>query len=232
VIRFSGFEQLGVAVAAFSDRSDGDCSLTAGSAGRERLCAQCHVDPSHLVCARQVHGIQVVRARESDRGRGALAWDRALPDTDGIVTDVPGLPLAILVADCVPLYLYDPRRGAVGLVHAGRRGTLDDIVGRAVAALEHEFDCHPEHLHALVGPSAGPEHYEVSCEIAREFSDAGLPARGRLLDLWEANARLLTRAGIPREHVSITAICTLSDTRFHSYRRDAGNRRNMALLVL
>ena len=232
MIRFTEFERLGVAVAAFSDKADGDCGLTTGPAGRDKLCGQCHVNPGHLVCARQVHGVKVVRATESDRGRGARSRDNAFPDTDGIVTDVAGLPLAILVADCVPLYLYDPRRRAGGLVHAGRRGTLAGIAEKAVAVLDHAFGCCPEHLHALVGPSAGPERYEVSWEMAQEFSDAGLPARGRILDLWEANAHQLARAGVPRDHVSIAAICTISDARFHSYRRDGEAARNMALFAL
>jgi len=234
MIRFNAFESIGVAVAAVSDKSDGDCGSggtdgAGGGGARAALCRRCDVDPGRLVTVRQVHGTRVVVVADTRRGEGDVPPD----DTaDGIVTAAPGLPVAVFVADCVPVYLQVPGRGVGGIVHAGRRGVLGNIVGEAVQVLVRDFAVDPGAIHALIGPSAGPCCYEVSPALAEAFVRAGLPAEGRHLDLWEANACQLVAAGVPREHVAITAICTICDGRFHSYRADGGHGRNMALLAL
>ena len=234
MIRFQQFEALGVTVAAMSDRADGDCAWAAdgGGAARAKVCARCGLDHGGLVCARQVHGATVVRSRQDDRGRGVRPGKPRFDAVDAMVTDVAGLPLAVFVADCVPVYLFDPQRRAAALVHAGREGTRQQIGPKALHVLNREFGSRPCDLHALIGPSAGPCCYEVSPEIAENFAQAGLPARGRHLDLWEANARQLVAAGVPEDQVAVAGVCTICDGRFHSYRRDGGSARNMVLLAL
>ena len=231
MVRFETFEKLGVAVAAISDRSDGDCGLRGpdareASRRRARCCAQWGVGAEALVCAHQVHGTRVERVFASDGGREPFTA------TDALVTKVGGLPLAIFVADCVPVYLFDAQRGAGGLVHAGREGTLHDIAGATVAALGERFGTVPGNVHALIGPSAGPCCYEVSSELADVWQGAGLPSQGRRLDLWEANVGRLVAAGVPRGQIAVAGACTICNTRYHSHRRDGDGRRNMALLVL
>ena len=233
MIRFSAFESIGVAVAAVSDKSDGDCGSggTDGAGGlgvRAALCRRCDVEPGRLVTVRQVHGTRVVVAAKTHRDK-----EDGPPETaDGIVTAAPGLPVAVFVADCVPVYLQAPGRGVGGIVHAGRRGVMANIAGEAVQVLARDFAVDPGAIHALIGPSAGPCCYEVSPALAEAFVRAGLPAEGRHLDLWAANVCQLVAAGVPREQVAVTAICTICDGRFHSYRTDGGHGRNMALLAL
>ncbi len=235
MIRFEELEQLGVQVALITDKSDGDCRSAppgAISDSRMRACLACGIDPESLVCARQVHGIAVSSATEADRGRGSMPGRETFRDTDGLITDVAGLPLVISVADCAPVYLVDPVRKAIGLVHAGREGTFHGISSQAVAVMRKAYGCEPSSLHALIGPSAGPEQYEVSPDIAEAWRRAGLPATGRLLDIWEANALQLEACGLAASHIHQPRICTISDMRFHSHRRDANGARNMALLML
>lgn len=237
MIRFETLERLGVAVAAISDRSDADCGtrspgVEAALRARRQVCTECGVDCADLVCVPQVHGTRVARVREVHRGCGARAERTPFPGADGMVTDVPGLPLAVFVADCVPIFLVDVRRRAAALIHAGREGTFRNISAAAAALLERELAGHVSDMHAVLGPSAGPCCYEVSAEIAGAFATAGLPSRGRNLDLWEANAGQLHAAGIPRSQIAIAGICTICDGRFHSHRRDADGARNMALLML
>jgi hypothetical protein len=234
MLRFPELERFGV-LAAVSGTAEGDCASAddgESSPGREAFFAACGVPASRVVCARQVHGVRVARAGASDGGRGAHERATAIPDTDGLITDEPGLALGISVADCVPVYLVDPVRPAAGLLHAGRQGTFANIAGAGVRAMRDAFDSAPGNLHAVIGPSAGPARYEVSREIAEAWRAAGLPSEGRLLDLWEANAMQLARAGVPRCQVHVAGICTINDTRFHSHRRDADGRRNLALLAL
>jgi hypothetical protein len=235
VLRFAELERKGAALAAFSGKEEGDAQLPksgAGPADREAICRACGFSAGDLVLGRQVHGSRIAVVAEADRGRGGLSWDDAFPETDALITTIQGLPLAVLVADCVPVYLLDAERPAICLAHAGRVGTFQGIAARAVEAMIEHFGCQASSMHAIIGPSAGPDRYEVSEEIAREWQQEGLPAKGRLLYLWEANARQLAAAGLPRENIHVSGICTISDERFHSHRRDADGRRNMAILML
>lgn len=235
MIRFPSLERLGLAIAAFSEKNDGDCRYSednGAGVGRVRMCQTLGVDPGSLVGAHQVHGVRVVAVTEADRGRGAQERAAALPETDGLITNVPALPITILVADCVPVYLFDPTVRAGGILHAGRVGTYGNIAAQGVAVMTEAFGCRPGNLHAVIGPSAGPERYEVSPGMADEWRAAGLPARERFLDLWEANVRQLVEAGLPHNQVTVAGLCTISDSRFYSHRRDACGGRNMALLMI
>jgi YfiH family protein len=169
---------------------------------------------------------------ENDRGRGATTYEDGFAATDGLITGARNLPLALLVADCVPVYLFDPVRGVGGLAHAGRRGTLANLSGLTVQAFVARFDSNPSDMHALIGPSAGPCCYEVSEEIALAFARAKLPVTGRKLDLWDANLRQLRRAGVPDAQIAVAGQCTICDGRFFSYRAGDGAARNMALLMV
>ena len=234
MIRFPELETLGLSIAAMSGRCDGDCRShdASGDPGREAFCASLGIRAADLVLARQVHGVAVARATHADRGRGVIVGTPAFPDTDAIVTNVRGLALGVTVADCVPVCLFDPITPSAGIVHAGRVGTFQNIAGRTVAELREAYGTNPAGLHAVIGPSAGPGAYEVSEEIAAEFAAAGLPTRGRFLDLWEANALQLQRTGVPRSQITICGICTIQDGRFHSHRAHANGMRNLAIIML
>lgn len=221
-MRFKSLERLGVRVAAISEVTDGDCS---SDESRAAFCAGLGIDVGDLVTGRQVHGVAVAVAGDGDRGRRFDA-------TDGVVTAVGGLPLAIFVADCVPVFLVDPVRRAVGLVHAGREGVRQGIVDAAVRAMVDHLGCDSENIHAVIGPSAGPCCYEVSAEMADQFRALCLPVEGRRLDLWESTALQLARAGVPRRQIEVSGFCTVCGSRFFSYRRDGGGRRNMAVMCL
>ena len=233
MIRFPELERLGVTLAVMSDCSDGDCRAhdPAGAAGRRAFCEVCSIDCSEVAVGKQTHGVRVALVTGHDRGRGSRPELPAFPETDALITSAAALPIAVTVADCVPVFLYDPAIGAVGIAHAGREGTLHGIVRYTVEAMTKSFGTNPATVHAVIGPSAGPDAYEVSEELVREFVAAGLPARGRLLDLWEANAIHLTQAGVPRGNISIAGICTITDGRFHSHRAHANGMRNMALIM-
>lgn len=236
MIHFEALQDLGARVALYTERRDGNCSPAADEPGqavaaRRAVCEAVDVDPRALVGLHQVHGNTVVVADAGDRGRGAESLDNALADADGLVTREPGVALIILAADCVPVYLIDPETRAIGLLHAGRLGTLANIAAAAVRLMTTEFDVPPERLHALIGPSAGPEAYEVSPQIAAGFALAGLPVRGRHLDLWQANVQQLVTAGVPREQITVAGLCTIQDGRFFSHRAEPSGERNMAVFM-
>ncbi|HRI87152.1 MAG TPA: polyphenol oxidase family protein [Candidatus Hydrogenedentes bacterium] len=234
MVRFETLEQLGVRVAVMSDIGDGDCRLSSsdGMAARRRFCEASGVPYEHVAIGCQVHGAQIAIVNENDRGRGHEGFHAAFEATDGLITDVPGLPIGLSIADCVPVFLFDSKRRAIGLVHAGREGTMQRIAALAVEAMQRVYDCEPSDIHAVIGPSAGPKSYEVSEEMAQAFTAAGFPARGRYIDLWEANAMQLVSAGLRRDTITIAGVCTIASGRFHSHRAHGNGARNLALIML
>ena len=232
MIRFKQLEDLGLSVAAMTAHADGDCCEPGPGTPRAACLQALGLAPDALTCGRQVHGTSIGVVTEAERGRGALSWDAAFPATDGLLTDVPGLPLAVFVADCVPLFLYAPDARVAGLVHAGREGTRASIATAAITTLCYAFAVSPREVHALIGPSAGPERYEVSESLAAEWEQAGLPRRERKLDLWQANRIQLEAAGVPGRQIFCAGMCTIGDERFFSFRRGDETARNMALVMI
>lgn len=173
---------------------------------------------------RQVHGAAVAVAR-----RGDPCWSS--PEADAVVADDPSVAIAVRVADCAPVLLADARRGAVGAVHAGWRGTVQGVVGAAVRAMTEQFGTDPADLTAAIGPSLGPCCGEVGPEVVDAFRAAGHPESsiGRwfttgasdrpYVDLWTANRDQLVAAGVPSARVFSADLCTRTyGDHFHSYR--------------
>lgn len=223
MIRFREFESLGLGLAAMSDKSDGDCALALGLEGIRDLCGACGINPAGVARVRQVHGTHIVEASDSP---GIEV------EADGLMTRAHGRPIGVGVADCVPIFLFDPVARCAAVVHAGREGTLRAIATAAVECLVEAFAAAPGRLHALIGPSAGPCCYEVSAPMVQHFTGAGLPVNGRKLDLWTANAQQLVRAGVPESAIRVSGICTICDGRFFSHRADGSGCRNIALLMI
>src|SRR5215467_13812055 len=123
-----------------------------------------------LVFARQVHGAAVRVVTRADRGRGAAAPGDPVGDADALVTSEPGPVLAVLVADCVPVVLYDPRARVLACVHAGWRGTVARATGAAVAAME-TLGARPADVRAGIGPAIGPDQYQVGADVADAARD-------------------------------------------------------------
>ncbi|HOJ32489.1 MAG TPA: peptidoglycan editing factor PgeF [Candidatus Hydrogenedentes bacterium] len=235
MLRFSFLEDQGVSVAAFSGKPEGDCSLrgiTTPPWGRDVVSRLCGVASSDIVLPSQVHGAVVRVVDKRHQGFGAGAGHPELNGVDGLLTNVSGVPIGILTADCVPLFLFDPRKRVVGIIHAGRQGTLARIAQRAVEVMEKTWSSSPEDILAVIGPSACPDCYEVSEAIAEDWEREGMPLRGRYLDLWGANVKQLEEKGIQRNHIEVACICTIADTQWFSYRREKTTARNLALLML
>lgn len=179
---------------------------------------------------------------------------------DALITRQRGVALAMSTADCVPLLFYDPITEAIGVAHAGWRGTARGIAAATVAAMSEQFGARPADIYAGVGPSIGPCCYEVSEEVRdlflgrrafeelpteeryREliaasavFETVELPSRESLrLNLWETNRKQLLLAGLAPEHIELPDICTSCiKERFFSHRAEAGRTgRFPAILAL
>jgi hypothetical protein len=181
---------------------------------------------------RQVHGTRVVDAAD--------AGDEV--EADAMVAPEPGWTLAISVADCVPVLLADPARGAVAAAHAGWRGLVAGVVEAAVAALTERTGARPGDLRAAIGPHVTAPRYQVGREVVDAFAAHGFAAahatpdpqaEGRyLLSLDGAVREALARAGVASGRVASGGWCTSGDpTTFFSHRRDRGRTgRHWALI--
>ena len=193
-----------------------------------------------LMRVKQVHG-NAVRIVRRDRLTESTHLDK--PEADAVVSNLEGATLAVLVADCVPILIADPESGAAGAVHAGWRGTCASVVTAAVASMVREFNSKPAAMVAAIGPSIGPDDYEVGDSLIEAFKSAGHDDRdidrwfrrstGKPhLDLWSANRDQLIAAGLRPDHIDLCGLSTLPyPDVFASYRRDAERAGRMAALI-
>ena len=181
----------------------------------------------------QVHGIEV-----------AVAESPRLPETphlqaDVILTDKPGITLMMRFADCVPIMLHDPVRKVVGIVHAGWVGTVLGCVRYAVAAMENHFGSNPADIKAAIGPSIGPDHYEVGPDVVSQVhnafgtstSDLISVQKGRTyFDLWAANHKLLEESGVRKiELAGLCTACHVGD--WYSHRAEKGRTGRFGAII-
>ncbi len=183
---------------------------------RRRLAAGFGVRPADFVFANQVHGTGVRIVGDADRGSGAFSLEDAISKTDALVTRSPGVVLAILTADCVPIVLHDPVAGVLACVHAGWRGTVARVPAAAVAAMQ-TLGSRPADVIAGIGPAIPRTRYQVGPDVQHAVSQAfgatpfiqpdAVPDRWRL-DLWAANRFVLIEAGVPAPQIHTTNIPT------------------------
>jgi len=185
---------------------------------RRRVAAALDARLDDFVFARQVHGPGVRIVGAADRGRGVSSLDDAVPDADALVTRDPGVVLAILAADCVPVVLHDPVAGVLACVHAGWRGTVARVCAAAVAAME-SLGSRRSDVIAGVGPAAAPSRYQVGADVYQAVTRVFGPAATAfirpdsapehwLLDLWAANHFVLRDAGVPEAQIHVTGLPT------------------------
>ena len=220
-LTYPAFENLPEIIHCFSTRLGGvsegifssmNLSFTRGdneNAVKEnyrRLGAAVGFAPEDVVSSDQTHTTNVRLVGAKDRGNG-ITRPRTFHDTDGMITNVPGVVLATYYADCVPLYFVDPVHHAIGLSHSGWRGTVGKIGKVTIEKMHQEFGSDPAELLTAIGPSICQDCYEVSEDVILEFQNAfNEKYWNRLfykkdngkyqLNLWEANRIIFLEAGI------------------------------------
>ena len=186
-------------------------------------------DPKMLVLTRQIH-TDIIRVVDAGDCRGLDHG--AYPECDGLITNTPGVALAVFTADCTPILLWDPVTGAVGAAHAGWRGTAAQIAGKTVATMCREFGCKSGDIHAAIGPNIGPCCFQTDGDVPRAMAEAfGEAAKDSIrpdgekyyVNLKELNALSLRRAGV--REIEISEACTACQPdRFWSHRVTKGMR--------
>ncbi len=194
-------------------------------------------DPQSLFDVWQVHSADVVLANAPH----ASLEERVELKADAILTDNPAVTLFMRFADCTPILLHDPVRRAVGIIHAGWVGTLKQAAGEAVRAMTAAYGSRPADIRAAIGPSIGPDHYEVGPEVEEQAryvfgSDSealfqSRPGSARLhFDLWAANTLSLRRAGV--EQIEVAGLCTACHPEdWYSHRAQHGKTGRFGALI-
>lgn len=233
-----GFAKDGL-VAAFSNRSMGNMSLCYGDTtnsfnNRKNFLGELGIDFASLVCARQVHGGHIKYAKETDKGRGSMFYDSAIAGTDAFITDKKDVPLAIFTADCLSVFLYDPKTPAIGLAHAGWRSTKSNITKKAIEKMQDKFGSSPGNL--LIG--FGPAIRNCCCQVSSEFNDYfsfGVNERDDkfYLDLIAINRKQILEAGGLEKNIFDSRFCTsCKNDSFFSYRKEAKSSGRMMSVIM
>lgn len=179
---------------------------------RSRIAKAIGVRAENMTYTNQTHTTNVAVVEAKDRGKRFM-------ETDGMVTNVPEICLVTFYADCVPLFFVDPVHRAIGLSHSGWRGTVGKMGKVTVERMRKEYGTDPAQVVAAIGPSICQDCYEVSEDVIEKFRenfDKALwpelfyeKADGKYqLNLWRANQAVLAEAGVPRENIAVTNLCT------------------------
>jgi len=244
--RFSGIKHF------FSSRLGGfsagpfryaNMSLKAGDdqALRNRflLARQLNVPLERFVLLQQTHGDNIRIVTEKDAGRGAFRFATALPATDAIITNRPGIILTVTTADCVPVLVFDAENKVIAAVHSGWRGTVKQILRKTVEKMQTVFGSKPQDLYAAIGPSIGVCCYQVGPDVEeaaiRSFGNRDFleyRETGIYFDLWAANRFQLLELGVSPAHIDILNICTsCNNDRFYSARRGDKGRQLAGIML-
>lgn len=238
------FEKTGIVNHGFSTRLGGvskgcwatmNTSMTRGDDPKDveenlrRMATAIGVKKEDLTFTNQTHTTNVAVVRAEDKGKHFL-------ETDGLVTDVPGICLVTFYADCVPLYFVDPVKKVIGLSHSGWRGTVGKMGKVTVELMKEAYGSDPADILAAIGPSICQDCYEVSADVIEKFRESFAETywpelfyekeNGKYqLNLWKANELVFKEAGIRPEHIAVTNVCTHCNPDILFSHRTTGNKR-------
>jgi YfiH family protein len=201
-----------------------------------RMAVALGVAPENVVKPKQTHTTNVRRVTWENK-------EELFENVDGLVTNEKGLCLATTYADCVPLYFVDVAHQAIGLSHSGWRGTVGKIGAETLRVMQQEFDTNPKDVIAAIGPSICQDCYEVSEDVIEKFKEAfdekywnslffEKENKKFQLNLWKANEIILTEAGVAKENIAITNVCTNCNPEvLFSHRASKGQRGALAAFL-
>jgi purine-nucleoside/S-methyl-5'-thioadenosine phosphorylase / adenosine deaminase len=188
--------------------------------------------PDDIICMKQIHSGNVAVIENADILQ--------IPETDCLLTGKKHLSLAVLTADCLPVFFYDPQKKIIGVAHAGYRGLLNHIIGNTIGSFTSRFKSNPEDIIVGIGPGIERDCYEVGKELINKFTKT-FPGFQNIykehdgnffLDLKNIALQTLLKEGILMEHIEVMNICTKCNPDFYSYRGGDGDKRFVSLLGL
>lgn len=200
---------------------------------KKKLCEDQNFNFDNLTYNKQVHGNNVVIVDEHNIGN--------IREADGIITNIPNVPIMVFVADCVSIAFIDVENKVIGCAHAGWRGTYEEISSIVIYKMKTIFKSKSENIKCIIGPAIGSCCYEVSYDLVEKFNTKFTNLNDNLyiikdekyyLDLFNINEFILMKNGIKRENIFNPKLCTHCDENtFHSYRRENTTSKRMAMVM-
>jgi hypothetical protein len=194
-------------------------SLNPSKHSRKEIARKLENNTDNIAIPEQVHSTAVEFAR----------LPGIYSPADGLVTTNSNILLTLKVADCVPVFLYEPLKRIIGLVHSGWRGTVKNIVSNAIKLMQKN-GAESRYIRCFLGPAIGKCCYEVDWEVSQYINDG---AKVKMdydkwkVDLHEQIRYQLTELGVPTNSIEASNICTYESPECHSYRRDGDNAGRM-----
>ena len=185
------------------------------------VCKDANFNIENLTSNIQIHSDIVNKIDEDNIGEKK--------DGDALITNIPNIPILIFTADCVPIAIIDKKNKAIGLVHAGWKGTYNSIAKKTIDNMIDNYNTNPKDLVCVIGPSIGPCCYEVSKDLVEKFNMNFTNNNKKFytieedeykLDLWQINEYILKECGVKDENIINLKLCTSCNSdKFHSYRK-------------
>ncbi len=205
------------------------------------FCKAAGFDFDSLVSSSQDHNTFVRNVTKADCGIG-ITREHDIPSVDALITNEPGVTLVTHYADCTPIYFADPEKKVIALAHAGWRGTISKIGEIVVEKMVSDYGCDPMDIIAVIGPAIGFCCYEVDTPVYEEFASLtelkpayftkSLGHGKYLIDLKEANRRMLLDAGLMSINITISDVCTKCNSGLlYSHRASGGKRGGLVAMM-
>jgi len=205
--------------------ADFDSPLT--EAQRIYLQKAAGVDIPQVFWRKQIHGDDILLVQ------GGVVSSKGCPDADAYITDEKYLPIAIRTADCVPVFIYDPKSHVIGLAHAGWKGTYKAIALKTVQEMREKYNSQSSDLKVVLGPSIRECCYQIGEEFREYFPNHVKDQGGHLyVDIISANRDQLLHVGILKENIIDSGICTCCNKNYFSFRRDGSKAGRMISLMM
>ncbi|MGP4080315.1 peptidoglycan editing factor PgeF [Pseudalkalibacillus sp. R45] len=210
---------------------------------RRRLAEAIDTQLEQWVFADQVHGSDICKVEQTDKGKGSKSLESGIIGMDGLYTRESGLVLALAYADCVPVFFLSEESDIVGVAHAGWKGSVKGIAAKMVGTWVTNEEVAVDSIHVFVGPSIQGCCYEVDKHVITQVDDSlddedprPYTAKGNSkyqLDLQRLNKQLLMKAGVPEKNVHLTKLCTSCNVdRFFSHRKENGTTGRMLGFIM
>ena len=206
------FVNLAITLSSVDSKSREDMTL---------VCEDANFNINNLTSNIQIHSDIVNKIDEGNIGQKL--------EGDALITNIPNVPLLIFTADCVPIAIIDKRNKAIGLAHAGWRGTYDEIAKKTIEKMKENYNTNSEDLVCMIGPSIGACCYEVSKDLVEKFNMNFTYSNEKFytieedrykLDLWKVNEYILKECGVKEDNIVNLNLCTSCNSdKFHSYRK-------------
>lgn len=206
---------------------------------RKKFLDQLGIDLEKIVAMKLIHSNKVFSVNNFNCNKGTFNEKKWIKDVDGLITDVPGIFLFATYADCLPIFIFDPKRKVVGLLHVGWRGAIKSLCQKTLEKLKREFSSNPTDLVVFVGPSIHSCCFEVKHDVESQFRENEFGEKGLIkksgrtfIDLQKVVLLQLISQGILDENVEISPLCTACNTdTFYSHRVKSSKRGAMGAVI-